>query len=220
MAITRSVRTPSVSKAVPLMTRRATRRRAAQRGATGASDHSCGSPATRRRGYACNCHGTDNPRPDSHIRNYLSPPVPSERICPHLTILACEVSWSHWTGGQSSGITRNLHSIDRQANVELHQQAAAEIRRAIADGEARPGDRPPPRPGPRHSHRRRRQHSAARPANSARRGAAGIPRARGITVAGTPDHSAVLQRAQELVFDAREHRDAPHELAQMIETLG
>ena len=34
--------------------------------------------------------------------------------------------------------------LDRGEGVELHEQVAAEIRRAIADGEARPGERLPP----------------------------------------------------------------------------
>ena len=34
--------------------------------------------------------------------------------------------------------------IDRQEPTELFEQVAAEIRRAIADGEAKPGERLPP----------------------------------------------------------------------------
>ncbi len=34
--------------------------------------------------------------------------------------------------------------IDPSSSVDLHEQVAAAIRRAIADGEARPGDRLPP----------------------------------------------------------------------------
>ena len=35
-------------------------------------------------------------------------------------------------------------NVDRDATTPLHLQVAAEIRRAIAEGEARPGDRLPP----------------------------------------------------------------------------
>jgi len=34
--------------------------------------------------------------------------------------------------------------IDRRDSLDLHEQVAGEIRRAIADGEARPGERLPP----------------------------------------------------------------------------
>ena len=34
--------------------------------------------------------------------------------------------------------------VDRSESTELYEQAAAELRRAIADGEARPGERLPP----------------------------------------------------------------------------
>jgi GntR family transcriptional regulator len=37
-----------------------------------------------------------------------------------------------------------LGSIDRDGPLPLHEQVAAEIRRAIAGGEASPGDRLPP----------------------------------------------------------------------------
>src|ERR1700740_1556048 len=38
---------------------------------------------------------------------------------------------------------RNV-KLDRNDPLDLHEQVAAEIRRAIADGEAKPGDRLPP----------------------------------------------------------------------------
>jgi GntR family transcriptional regulator len=34
--------------------------------------------------------------------------------------------------------------VDRRDQTDLHEQVAAEIRRAIADGEAKPGERRPP----------------------------------------------------------------------------
>jgi GntR family transcriptional regulator len=110
--------------------------------------------------------------------------------------------------------------IDPQANLDLHQQVAAEIRRAIADGEARPGERLPPA--------RDLATVVGVNANTVLRalrtlrdeGLLEFRRGRGITVAGSPDRSAVLQRAQELVSYARQHGYPPHELAQMIETLG
>jgi GntR family transcriptional regulator len=44
-------------------------------------------------------------------------------------------------------------------------------------------------------------------------------RGRGVTVVGTADQSAVLQRAQELVSYGRRHGYAPRELARIIEAL-
>jgi GntR family transcriptional regulator len=109
--------------------------------------------------------------------------------------------------------------IDPQAPTDLHEQVAGEIRRAIADGEAQPGDRLPPardlaaiigvNPN-----------TVLRALRTLRdEGLLEFRRGRGITVAGTADQSAVLQRAQELVSYARRHGYAPQELARLIETL-
>jgi DNA-binding transcriptional regulator YhcF (GntR family) len=40
--------------------------------------------------------------------------------------------------------TRSVLKIDPTSSVALHEQVAAAIRRAVADGEARPGERLPP----------------------------------------------------------------------------
>jgi GntR family transcriptional regulator len=45
-------------------------------------------------------------------------------------------------------------------------------------------------------------------------------RGRGVTVAGTPERSAVIERAQELVRFARLQGYRPDELARIIEDLG
>jgi GntR family transcriptional regulator len=44
-------------------------------------------------------------------------------------------------------------------------------------------------------------------------------RGRGVTVAGTPEHGAVLARARDLVTFARKHGYRPEELIRMIEGL-
>jgi GntR family transcriptional regulator len=93
--------------------------------------------------------------------------------------------------------------VDRDENVALHDQVAAEIRRAIADGEAGPGDRLPPA----------KDLAAVLDVNANTvlralrilrdEGLLEFRRGRGVTVAGTPERSAVLRRARELVEFAR-----------------
>jgi len=109
--------------------------------------------------------------------------------------------------------------VDRRDSLELHEQVAAEIRRAIAEGEAGPGDRLPPA----------RDLAAVLGVNAntvlrAMRmlrdeGLLEFRRGRGVTVAGTPQQGAVLSRARELVQFARQHGYRREELIEMIETL-
>ena len=113
-----------------------------------------------------------------------------------------------------------LHvNVDRRARVELHEQVAAELRRAIADGEAGPGERLPPA----------RDLAAVLGVNRntvlrAMRvlrdeGLLEFRRGRGVTVSGTPDRSEISARARELVRLARTHGYARDELVRLIETL-
>jgi GntR family transcriptional regulator len=112
-----------------------------------------------------------------------------------------------------------LGTIDRDDALPLHEQVAAEIRRAIADGEAGPGDRLPPA----------RDLAAVLGVNSNTvlralrmlrdEGLLEFRRGRGVTVAGTPEHGAVLARARDLVTFARKHGYRPEELIRMIQGL-
>jgi GntR family transcriptional regulator len=112
-----------------------------------------------------------------------------------------------------------LGTIDRDEALPLHEQVAAEIRRAIADGEAGPGDRLPPA----------RDLAAVLGVNSNTvlralrmlrdEGLLEFRRGRGVTVAGTPEHGAVLARARDLVTFARKHGYRPEELIRMIQGL-
>jgi GntR family transcriptional regulator len=112
-----------------------------------------------------------------------------------------------------------LRSIDRGAPLPLHEQVAAEIRRAIADGEAGPGDRLPPA----------RDLAAVLGVNSNTvlralrmlrdEGLLEFRRGRGVTVAGTPEHGAVLARARDLVQFARKNGYRREELIRMLERL-
>jgi GntR family transcriptional regulator len=111
-------------------------------------------------------------------------------------------------------------AIDRTEPTELYLQVAAEIRRAISDGEATPGERLPPA----------RDLAAVLEVNTntvlrALRllrddGLLEFRRGRGITVVGMPEKGAVLERARELVRFARTNGYRVDELVGIIESVG
>ena len=117
-----------------------------------------------------------------------------------------------------SSIIRNV-KVDRSDSLALHDQVAAEIRRAIADGEAAPGERIPPA----------RDLAAVLGVNSNTvlralrllrdEGLLEFRRGRGVTVAGTPERTAVVVRARELLDYARHQGFRSHELIEIIESL-
>lgn len=110
-------------------------------------------------------------------------------------------------------------NIDRDAPSDLHVQVAAEIRRAIAEGEARQGERLPPA----------RDIAAVLGVNANTvlralrvlrdEGLLEFRRGRSVTVVGTPDHSLVITRARELLDLARTHGYNRSELVALIQTL-
>jgi GntR family transcriptional regulator len=109
--------------------------------------------------------------------------------------------------------------VNRSEPLDLHDQVAAEIRRAIADGEAKPGERLPPA----------RDLAAVLGVNTNTvlrslrvlrdEGLLEFRRGRGISVAGTPERGAVVQRARELVTFARHHGYSVDELVEIIEDV-
>jgi GntR family transcriptional regulator len=110
-------------------------------------------------------------------------------------------------------------NIDRSEPVPLHDQVAAEIRRAIADGEAGPGERLPLAKdmaailGV-------NKNTVLRALHILRdEGLLDIQRGRGITVAGTPERSAVMNRVRELVEFCRTQGYRRDEIIQIIEGL-
>jgi GntR family transcriptional regulator len=112
-----------------------------------------------------------------------------------------------------------LESIDRSDPTPLHDQAAAQIRRAIADGEAKPGQRLPPA----------RDLAAVMAVNTntvlralralREEGLLEFRRGRGVRVSGTPQRGAVIARARELVGFARQQGYAPEELISIIQSI-
>ncbi len=110
-------------------------------------------------------------------------------------------------------------NIDRSEPVDLHDQVAAEIRRAIAEGEAGPGERLPLVKdiaagwGVNKNTVLRAMHILRD------EGLLEFRRGRGITVAGTPQKSAVLRQVRELVDFARGQGYRREDLVRMIETL-
>jgi GntR family transcriptional regulator len=109
--------------------------------------------------------------------------------------------------------------IDRDDPVELYEQVAAKIRRAIAEGEANPGERLP-------SARDLaavlglNTNTVLRALRALRdEGLLEFRRGRGITVTGTPERGALVARARELVRFARRQGYQVDELVQIIEDV-
>jgi GntR family transcriptional regulator len=109
--------------------------------------------------------------------------------------------------------------VDKTDPTDLYEQVAAEIRRAIADGEAGPGERLPPA----------KDLAAVLGVNTNTvlrslrllrdEGLLEFRRGRGISVTATPERGAVIQRARELVEFARHHGYRPDELINIIESV-
>jgi len=109
--------------------------------------------------------------------------------------------------------------IDPGTQVPLYEQVAAELRRAIADGEVRPGQRMPLAKdlaavlGV-------NKNTVLRALRQLRdEGLLEFRRGRGITVAGTPPRGAVLRKVRELVAFGREQGYGPDELIAMIKVI-
>jgi GntR family transcriptional regulator len=109
--------------------------------------------------------------------------------------------------------------VDRADPTPLHDQVAAHIRRSIAEGDAKPGDRLPPA----------RDLAAVMGVNTntvlrAMRalrdeGLLDFRRGHGIRVSGTPERSVVAARARDLVAFARNQGYRPDELIAIIQRL-
>lgn len=109
--------------------------------------------------------------------------------------------------------------IDRDDPTLLHEQVAAQIRRAIADGEAKPGDRLPPA-----RHLAAVMHVNTNTVLRALRllrdeGLLELRQGHGIRVTGTPQRGAVVAKAIELVQLGRMSGYDRAELLDIIEQL-
>ena len=110
--------------------------------------------------------------------------------------------------------------VDRGDPMDLYEQVAGEIRRAIAEREAKPGERLPPA----------KDLAAVLGVNTNTvlrslrllrdEGLLEFRRGRGISVAGTPERGAVVQRAKELVAFARRQGYQLDELVEIIQRVG
>jgi GntR family transcriptional regulator len=110
--------------------------------------------------------------------------------------------------------------LDGGDPTDLYEQVAGEIRRAIAEGEAKPGERLPPA----------KDLAAVLGVNTNTvlralrvlrdEGLLEFRRGRGITIAGTLERAAVVQRAKELVDFARRQGYRLDELLEIIEDVG
>ena len=107
--------------------------------------------------------------------------------------------------------------VNRDEPLELHEQVAAEIRRAIADGEAKPGERLPPA----------RDLAAVLGVNTntvlralrqlREEGLLEFRRGRGVTVVEAPVRSALVAEAKQLVQLARRNGYRLDELLELIQ---
>jgi DNA-binding transcriptional regulator YhcF (GntR family) len=109
--------------------------------------------------------------------------------------------------------------VIREDALPLHEQVAAEIRREIAQGEVRPGQRLPPARDMAavldvHTNTVLRALRVLRD-----EGVLEFRRGRGVTVAGQPERGIVSAQARELLTLARRFGFAREELVSMIEGL-
>jgi GntR family transcriptional regulator len=110
--------------------------------------------------------------------------------------------------------------VDRAEALALHDQVAAAVRRAIAAGEAAPGERLPPA----------KDLAAVLGVNPNTvfralrilrdEGMVEFRRGRGVTVTATPAKGAVVERAKELLAFARFHGYRTDDVIEILVGLG
>ncbi len=110
-------------------------------------------------------------------------------------------------------------TVDRSETVPLHDQVAAEIRHAIAQGEASPGERLPPA----------KDLAAVLGVNTntvlralrvlREEGLLEFRRGRGVTVAGSVAEGAVIEKVRELLEFARFHGYRSDDVVEIVQSL-
>jgi GntR family transcriptional regulator len=116
-------------------------------------------------------------------------------------------------------IVFEIAAVDRADPTYLHEQVAAEIRRAIADGEAQPGERIP----------QAKDLAAVLGVNTNTvlralrllrdEGLLEVGRGRAITVSGTPERGVMIAKMKELVELGRRNGYRRDELVAMLQAL-
>jgi GntR family transcriptional regulator len=110
-------------------------------------------------------------------------------------------------------------NLDRAGPAALHDQVAAQIRRAIADGEAAPGERLPLAKDTA-AVLGVNKNTVLRALHVLRdEGLLEFRRGRSITVVGTPRRGTVLTQVRNLMEFARQHGHERSEIIQMIKDL-
>jgi GntR family transcriptional regulator len=112
-----------------------------------------------------------------------------------------------------------LGAVDRSDPMWLHEQVASELRRAIADGQARPGERVP----------QARDLAAVLSVNTntvlralrllREEGLVEMGKGRAIRVAGTPERGAVVEKLRDVLEFGRHHGYRREELVALLESI-
>jgi GntR family transcriptional regulator len=110
--------------------------------------------------------------------------------------------------------------LDPDSSVPLHEQAAARVRRAIADGECRAGERLPPAKDLA-AVMGTNANTVLRALRTLRdEGLLEFRRGRGVTVTGlAPDRAELIEHARGLLALSRRLGYRPDELAELLITL-
>ena len=121
--------------------------------------------------------------------------------------------------GEAVSAALPLPKVDRDSGTLLHEQVAASIRRAIADGEASPGEKLP--------QAKDLAYVLGVNTNTVLRairmlrdeGLLEAGRGKSTTVAGTPERGAIVARAKELIDFGASQGYARKELIDLIASL-
>jgi GntR family transcriptional regulator len=109
--------------------------------------------------------------------------------------------------------------VDRNDSTPLHDQVAAEIRRDIASGDVRPGERLPPARDMA-SVLGVHTNTVLRALRTLRdEGVLEFRRGRGVTVSGKPERGVIWAQARELLTQARRFGLQREDVVSIIESL-